>query len=118
MPRVTEGQVKELIDTKRSVGTFIDTANLYVTRHLASKITDAAVLAKIELYLAAHFTAITEERGGLVFSAIGDARESVSNIYDTGFRQTRFGQQALLLDDSGTLAALSRDQLKAQFRIV
>lgn len=118
MARVTEGDVKQLVDTDRSVGIFIDTANLYVTRHLATAITDSALLEKIELYLAAHFTAVTEERGGLIFSGMGDARESMANVYKSGLGSTRFGQQAIVLDETGKLAALSRDSLKAQFRVV
>lgn len=119
MARVTEGQVKEILDTNRSVSQFIDVANIFVEEHLASVIGNASLLTKIELYLAAHFAAITEERGGLVESAAGlEVRERVSDIYTEGLRSTRYGQQAIVLDATGTLARLASTANRAQFRVV
>ena len=119
MARVTAGQVKGLIDTNRSVDQFIDVANVYVNEHLVSVISNTAILEKIELYLAAHFTALTEERGGLVESGLGiEVNERYSDIYEAGLKSTRFGQQAMMLDSTGTLANLGANKLRARFRVV
>ncbi len=98
---------------------FIDTANLYVDTHLVPTAGHSErMLEKIELYLAAHFVALTEEQGGITRSKLGDADESFANIYDKGFKATRFGQQALALDTSGILNNIAALSLKAEFRVV
>lgn len=119
-PRVTDADVKELFDDIVGFDTtnFIDTANVIVDEHLTSVISSVGLLTKIELYLAAHFVALTFERGGLVRSAALDASESYANVFKSGFRSTRYGQQALALDYTSTLQALSQDKLTARFRVV
>ena len=120
--RVTATAVKEVVQTNIDddviTSNHIDTANLLVTEHLAASGLSDALLAKIELYLAAHYVALTEEGGGLTRSKLGDADESFANIYDQGLRSTRFGQAALALDSTGTLSAVAQTQLKADFRVV
>ena len=97
----------------------IDTANLMVNELLvpSAGLTDAT-LKKIELYLAAHFVALTDEGGGLTRSKLGDSDESIANVYEAGFKGTRFGQAALALDPSGLLNAATQTNLKATFRVV
>ncbi|KKM27947.1 hypothetical protein LCGC14_1569630 [marine sediment metagenome] len=120
--RVTAGAVKEVVPTKIAdsvvLTNFIDTANLFVDTHLASAGHTDAILAKIELYLAAHYVALTEEQGGLTRSKLGDADESFANIYGQGLKATRFGQQALAIDTTGILNSVAATQLKAEFRVV
>ncbi len=120
--RVTDKEVQEVVETSRDTKPFIETANLIVTEHLVSAAPAAplstGMLKAIELYLAAHFTALTEERGSLIRSGVGEAAETLSDIYGEGFKSTRYGQQALALDTTGVLAALSNQKLKAQFRVV
>lgn len=65
------------------------------------------LLGLIELYLAAHFLALTTSEGPLSAQTIGETGERYSNIYEPGLRATRFGQQAMLLDASGKLAELA-----------
>jgi hypothetical protein len=121
--RVSASAVKEVIETSLTDGTIdssmIDTANLYVDTHL---VPDAGhsdeVLTKIELYLAAHFVALTEEKGGITRAKMGDADESYANVYASGFKSTRYGQTALNFDTSGILARLSITEPKAEFRVV
>ena len=96
----------------------IDTANVLVDTYLAASGLSESVLEKIELYLAAHFVALTEEGGGITRKKIGDADESYANIFEEGFRSTRFGQNALALDSSGTLASVTQTKLSARFRII
>ncbi len=120
--RVTAGQIKEVIETKIAdsviQASMIDTANLYVDTHLLSFGHSKDILEKIELYLAAHYVALTEERGSLRGGSFGDASEFLSDLYTEGFRATRFGQVALGLDTSGTLARLGQSTLKAEFKVV
>jgi hypothetical protein len=122
--RVTATQVKEIISTSISdtilTTNMIDTANLYVNTYLDP---DAgyteAYLAKIELYLAAHFTCITEEEGARVLSKLGDASDEwAADWFGPGFQSTRYGQAALTLDTSGILANVGSAALKAEFRVV
>ncbi len=105
--RVTADEVGELIDTDRTLDSFIITASLIVTEELASAGHSNARLTQIELYLAAHFVALAEERGGLQRWQVGDSAELIANVYDKGFQMTRYGQQAMALDTSGALSAMS-----------
>ncbi len=120
--RVTGEEVKEVVNTKIDAGTIltnmVDTANVFIDTHLLSAGLPSEILKKIELYLAAHFVALTEEQGGITRSKMGDADESYANVYKPGFGATRFGQQALALDTTGILNSVSRITLKAEFRVV
>ena len=118
MALVTDAEVKEIIDTNRDTTPFIDVADLLITESLSGKGLSNARLTKIELYLAAHFATVTEERGGLTRSGVGDAVEAYNVEPGKGLLSTRYGQQAIALDSSGTLTSLSREALKAEFRVV
>ena len=116
--RVTDVEVKEIVETSKDTTSFIHTANAIVEEHLVPLTLSVTMLTKIELYLSAHFVALTEERGGLLRSSLGESAETYADIYEEGFRSTRFGQQAIALDTTGTLAQLSNQKLRAVFRIV
>ena len=118
--RVTDADVKGIIDVQTSIDTsnFINIANRYLNLHLSSEGLSEEELTDIELYLAAHFTAITAERGGLTSEVTGDSEATYANIYEAGFGSTRFGQIALSLDVSGTLRELGTPALRAMFTVV
>lgn len=121
--RTNAGAVKEVVATDIAeeiiTANFIDTANLFVDTHLVPGAGHTEqMLTKIELYLAAHFVALTEEQGGITRSKLGDADESFANVYEGGLKSTRFGLQALSLDTSGILTAVAQTKLKAEFRVV
>ena len=120
--RVTSEEVREVVSTELSdnviLTNMIDTANAVVDTHLLAAGVTEKILTKIELYLAAHFVALTEEGGGITRSKMGDADESYANVYEAGFKSTRYGQMALSLDFTGLLAAGSQTSLTAQFRVV
>lgn len=122
MPRVTATTVKEIVATSLSDDVVnqnhIITANTLVTEHLGTSTLSAAMLTQIELYLAAHYVALTEEGGALTRDKMGDADTSLANIYDMGLQGTRYGQQALSLDSTGALSAATTTKLKAEFRVV
>lgn len=104
----------------------IDTAVLVVDEDIrTSSVTQSEDrYDKITLYLAAHFLAIQNigENGGLVKrSKLGEADESYEVPDSTlfGYNSTRWGQMAVVLDNSGVLAGTSAATgLKAQLRVV
>lgn len=121
--RVSALQVKEIITTEISettiLASMIDTANLYIDTHLSDAGHTDAVLAKIELYLAAHFIAITDDGGALRSSKLGDSEDSWdTSLLGEGFKSTLYGQTALNLDTSGILANKGLSTLKAEFRVL
>lgn len=120
--RVIAAEVKEIIDTDKSDqvvdDSFIQTATLMVDDALLSSSFSDAKLKQIELYLAAHFLCIAEEKGGIILDKYGDATQEMQEIYSSGIKSTRYGQQALVLDTSGILAARGAGTLRAEFRVV
>ena len=124
MARVLPSEVKAIYDPgadEADLYPFIEVATLLVDEELLDQGLSANRLKQIELYLAAHFATVSIERGGLTRQRIGDAEEEYQgwgNNNSTGLTSTRFGQQALTLDPSGTLGALSERPVKAQFRVI
>lgn len=120
--RVEATQVKELIVTSKDDAVidtnFIETAHHLVDTHLSGKGLSEGTLTQIELYLAAHFLAIAEEQGAIMRDAYGDASTLWADVYGKGLHMTRFGQQAMLFDTSGTLAKLNTGKLRAEFRVI
>lgn len=120
--RVTADEVREIVETSITddalATNHITTANLIVDEHLATSGLSDDMLKRIELYLAAHYVALTEERGGLTRNKLGDGDESYANVYEAGYHSTRFGQTALSLDSTGLLVAASQTNLKATFRVI
>ena len=111
MVRVTEEQVRLLVDTDVDLPLtpFIDTATA-LTDYVASKddnseLTDA-LLIQIEKWLAAHFYAIRDPQPQ------EEKTENASAIHqgktELGLDGTHWGQQAVRLDVTGTLAQLNR----------
>jgi hypothetical protein len=117
-PLVTDAEVKAVVDTQRDTTPFIATAHLLITEDLAASGLSTARLTQIELYLAAHFVALTEERGNLSEHTVGDATEKYSMKLGSGLSLTRYGQQAVNLDTSGKLRTLANEGQSAQFRVV
>ena len=121
--RTTGAKVKNVVTTNLDAATiesdFIDLATAIVDEQLVGSGLTNKELEKIELYLAAHFVAITEELGGLVSDSSGVASQRMSDAYrDGGLRLTRYGQQALALDTTGTLQSKYAPKQKAEFRTV
>lgn len=109
--RTTAPAVSAVIETKLTgdeVLPFIHTASLMVDEHL-STVTPAitpALLTEIETYLAAHFITLHEPRAqkeeadGVRFEYEGTTGE--------GLDSSRYGQQAQILDPTGTLSQLNK----------
>lgn len=120
--RVVAADVKKVVSTSLADAVVDDpiivTANLLVDEHLLDSGLSAALLTKIELYMAAHLVALTEEKGGVVRETLGDAARSYANVYEGGLKSTRYGQMAIAIDSTGTLAGLSTNKLRAQITVI
>ena len=119
--RVIDEEVRQLItlkDTQDSTP-FIETANSIVDAKLLTSGLSDTTLRQIELYLAAHFSSLAFERGAPKRIRIGESVEEFYQDIGPGFRQTRFGQMAVVLDTSGTLSSINAGATKppAQFRV-
>lgn len=112
--RVEPKQVRDLIETELSdeqINAHINTAHLF-TDEITGLLPER--LDMIEMWLSAHFVAITDPE--LKGESVGGEWSVQYNMANPGegLRATRFGQQALQLDTTGTLA----EGLKsAKFRV-
>lgn len=100
---------------------FIANATSIVSGQLAGKGLTDSTLDLITTYVTAHLMVISQERGGLRRAKLGDVDESYVVPGDGSFAWTasRFGQTAIALDTSGTLAGqASNSGRKAEFRVV
>jgi len=105
--RVNAGQVREIISTSLpdgQINAFINTAHRLVDDRLSNKGMTAALLGEIELWLAAHFLSMRDQRKKQV--KVGDTSVTFQGESGMGLNATSYGQQAALLDYSGSLAAL------------
>lgn len=120
---VTDSDVKKVIDTSRDTTSMIATANNIADAIIptSSWTYGSGLRDEVVKYLAAHFVCLVEENGGLRRSKLGEADDSFKapGDKDTGLAFTRYGQQAMILDVSGKLAAASTNKgLKARFELV
>lgn len=124
--RVTTAEVLEITQYDTTAGGVVATcilaANAMVDDQLLGSGHSETMLKYIELFLASHFSVLSIEKGPLASQTVGDATERYHDIYKAGLGATRFGQQAMLLDTTGTLAGSSASaenpQLKALFTVV
>ena len=116
MARVTNAEVKEIIDTELTeaqVAPFVEIANLIVTDRLTGE-HSTALLKEIERWLAAHFAAIRDPRAKSEKTA--DASATYYGNAGLGLNHTPYGQQVLAMDTTGILASLGKR--KASFRTI
>lgn len=117
--RTTDAELTEIIETDLSAAqraAFINSAFHLVEDQLTGKGLSADILGEIEKYLAAHFLSVRDQRA---------AREDIGSEYsvtyqgktDMGLQATHYGQMALTLDPSGTLARLSSSPKRAKFTV-
>lgn len=99
------------------LGQLIATASTYIDTTLDDSGLDDALLTEIETYLAAHFAALREIRAGVSSQRADDA----SVTYSVGqlasndlMKSTHFGQVAIALDTSGTLANVNGPKTRFQ----
>jgi len=101
---ITDAELKSIcveIESDADTTIFIASAHSVIYDYYATSTRfTAARLKMIELYLAAHFAAITNPVAS--FEGIGKLQESVQYKVGLGLEYTKYGQQALLLSN-GTL---------------
>jgi hypothetical protein len=105
MARVFQPDVEKIIDVVDGIdfSPFITAASLLVDRLLVGTGLSDAELKELERWLAAHFLAIRDPR--VRQRSIGDSKETyaISGGYKGGLDATPYGQQAMVLDWTGTL---------------
>lgn len=114
-PRVTDTDVKEILDTTVDTAPFITTAHLIVNEELFPQGLSEERLTEIEKYLAAHFACLKDPR--LIQEKVGDATntyEGYQNRNRTGLSSTSYGEQVQFLDSTGRLANLLKPKAGLQ----
>jgi len=115
--RVAEEDVKAIVDTDRNVLPFITVANLVINSVLGDSSLPTDLLFEIERWLSAHFLCIMDERpiseseGGASATFVGISGKGGAHPLQ-GLSITKYGQQVLLLDTTGKLAAFGRRKAK------
>jgi len=108
MARVKPSEVKQIIDTDLSnpnIDAFILSANITVTAILGTDtVITAAQLKEIERWLTAHLIASSKERQAHTEKA-DDASITYGGKTGKGLNSTTYGQQVMLLDTTGKMAA-------------
>jgi hypothetical protein len=114
--RVHDLEVKQIIATVLDTTPFIQLASHLVDDLLMPQGLSDTRLRDVELWLAAHYTCLRDPR-------VVDVRDGDTGVrYEQvktgeGLASTRYGQQALLLDPTGTLAALDDNAGRNRVRI-
>lgn len=127
---ITPDDVRVIVPTTdasdETIQVHIDTAEVIVSENLAGSGLSTTRLDKIRVYLSAHFLTISEASGGgggmLKSTKTGEATDeyfSATEIGGYGLAATAYGQQALVLDTTGSLANLTKAPgPSAEFRVV
>ena len=112
--RVTGDEVKAIIDTELTaaqVDPFIEAASAMVDYYLSGKLSNTTLLRNIEKWLAAHLIAAgPDPREQEV--RIGTVEVNLEGRTTTGLGFSRYGQQAMMLDPTGTLKNLGKQVAK------
>ena len=119
MARVEASEVKVFFNTELAdsvVEAHIDVANELVTSVLGSSGLGDTRLKNIELYISAHLLSFRDPLTGAVAAEwiASEAKIEFSANFGQQLKSTHFGQQALVLDTTGTLATLGEQ--RARFR--
>lgn len=112
MARTTAAQVEAIIDWNAAidVAPFIEIANNLVTRMCAGSIFgyDNSTLELIERWLAAHYYTIRDKDVRANSEGAGDANQNMGDVRGKGLESTPYGQQVMVFDSQGALAALNK----------
>lgn len=110
MARVTASEVLEIMNTQLTedqLAPFIKSANLTVTSILGeSTVLSEDQLTEIERWLAAHFASVLDPLP--VREIIGEAEASYQGKFGMQLQSTTYGQTAMSLDITGSLANLGK----------
>lgn len=125
--RVTSSEVKEILVTVLTgtqLDPFISVANLIVTSKLGDSGLGDALLKEVERWLSAHFIYVSNpsysstaknakgvvlsERIGDTSISYADISQTIKNVNLSLLSSTVYGQQAITIDLTGTLANLGK----------
>lgn len=107
--RVDAKDVKKIMNTSivdSVVDSFIVTANLLVTTHLAGELAET-LLKEIEKFLSAHMISITVDRQTVREEIGGDTNEQYAKL-GLQLDSSTYGQMVKFLDSTGILGNLGR----------
>ena len=121
--RTTEAAVALIIEVDDNIAltSFIEVSNDLVTRvcadsdYMTANGYDATTLELIERWLAAHFYAVRDPR--TTQEKAGPVAATYESKVDLNLAITRYGQQAMLIDTGGALAALNGRVTKGKAKI-
>lgn len=109
MARVTAAEVLSIMDNdllEANVDPFLISANVFVTQHLGGKLSED-VLKEVERWVAAHMVATTKDRQ-IKETGADNAFIKYTGYWSEGLNGTSYGQMAIALDSTGTLAILAK----------
>lgn len=108
--RTTPTELRKIIDdttlTDNVLESFITSASLFVDNTLVDKGLTPQTLTDIERWISAHLVSYTRERQSKEEGA-GGAYIKYAGEFGEGLKATSYGQMAILLDTSGTLASMA-----------
>ena len=112
--RTTDAAVKDIIEVDSAIATtpFIEVASSIVDDCCTSSSYTTAKLELIERWLAAHFYAIRDQR--VASEKAGPVGQNFQYKLGLNLANTMYGQQAMLIDFKGNLAALSKQMEKGK----
>lgn len=119
MARATESEVKQIIDTAledEKITPFLTAADIMVTNVLSNENYSSETLKEIVRWLAAHFVAIQDPQ--IAQEKIGDVNLILQGKTGLGLNHTSYGQQAMILDYHGKLAAIQSSKGPAEFKAI
>jgi len=94
------------VDSAIPLDPFIEVANVLVTQCCSTVGYTATKLELIERWLSAHFYTVRDMRAEA--EKAGSVSEKKQSKVDLGFSTSHYGQQAMLIDYKGGLAALNK----------
>lgn len=114
--RISAAAVQGMLNVANTtaVDDFIDAANELVTEVCAPVAIgySAHRLERIELFLSCHFYEIVNPRS--TSEMAGSVSQSFQHKEDLGLALTHYGQQAMILDTHGGLAALNKKMIQGK----
>ena len=114
-PLVTDAEVFEIIETDLTdIDAFLQSAAAITSEVLSSTSLSSDLKKEIERWLAAHFISMRDQR--VESEKTGDASFNYEGVTGMGLKYTRYGQQAMALDISGSLDDLSKQTM--QFEVL
>ena len=117
--RVSDGDVRAIIQVDDTVEMypFIQSASTLVDTQLASSGLTGVELFEVERWLSAHFVAMVHPPATEVGTGVYRVKLE-SGSTGQGLRSTRYGQLALALDRTGTLARVAQGAMPARFEVL